>query len=238
MALSGALSLAASGCSVAHSPIFEWAPPSTVDGPQSPTQAGMGGTAGITAGQAAPDAVAGAAGGMQGEPGSDAAIDTDVQFRWTETLPGRGKCAAGVYVGSYTCNTQNGIPGTHVDGTLVLRFVGPSELQQLDVEKGSVNLLVDPTSTVSFDAPVTGKVACTSKSFTGEIPEHMFSGEAFSLGTQLLLLGFCATAPTDSSVKGTLQGKLDADGLSLTGDIVLTIGTCDCKGTYDLRTQR
>lgn len=235
-------SAAVSGCKVSPSAIFDWAPVSPVDGPQ----AGGGGTgvAGSepTAGRAVPEPVAGAAGGIQGESGSapppPPAIDKDARFEWTETRPGRGKCTASSFVGSYTCATQTGLPGTHVNGTLVLSLSGPNEAQQLDVDTGTANLLVDPTSPVTFMAPVVGKAMCMDKSFYGQIPETMFAGDELGIVAQLLLLGFCSTVTSGNTVRGTLDGKLDPDGSSLRGSIVLTIGACECKGSYDLRAQR
>jgi hypothetical protein len=165
-------------------------------------------------------------------------LDNDVRFEWTQTLPGRGMCGAGKFIGPVTCNIEGGIPGTHLDGTLVLDLVGPSETQELDVETGSANFIVDPTNVVSLTVPVTGNAMCSNRFFAGEVPETTFTGDDVGLAFQLVLGVFCASGPMGNTAKGFLEGHLDPDSLSLMGDIRLTIGSCECSGPFDLRAQR
>lgn len=157
-----------------------------------------------------------------------------VSFDWMETVPSRGMCNGAVFVGSFVCTVQNSLP-SRIEGTIVLDLTGPSESQQLDVANGTVTLLVDPSGTTAINAKVSGRVACMGRTFIGEIPETTFtptqSGVLFQLFSGLL----CASGNT---AKGILGGKLDADALSLTGNINLMIGTCNCAGTFDLRAQR
>ena len=157
-----------------------------------------------------------------------------VRFDWMETLPSRGMCSGAVFVGSFSCTVQNSLP-TRLDGTIVLDLVGPSETQQLDVANGTVTLLSDPSGNTAINTKVTGKVACMSRSFSGEIPETMFTPDQTGVLFQVFSGLLCASGNT---AKGTLEGKLDPDALSLTGTVTLMIGSCSCAGTFDLRAQR
>jgi hypothetical protein len=226
----------AEGCTASRSPIFEWAPPatSTVAGASGSGIAGMSGGAAAVSGRPAPEMAGRAGGGMQGESGTSPAVDQDARFEWTQKLP--GMCSGANFVGSVACNVQNGIPGTRIDGTLVLDLADPSEAQEL-VGTGTLNLLVDPASMVTLMTPVTGTVSCMNKSFTGEVPETTFTGDQVGIAFQVLLSLFCGAGTTATSIKGTLGGVLDPGGL-LVGDLALTIGTCSCEGPFQLRPQR
>jgi hypothetical protein len=173
-------------------------------------------------------------GGMQGESGTDAQVDQNARFEWTQKLP--DMCTGANFIGSVSCNVQNGIPGTRIDGTLVLDLVGPSESQELQLETGTLNLLVDPAGMSSLMTTVTGTASCMSKSFTGEVPETMFTGDQVGIPFQLLLGVFCGAGTIANSIKGTLTGELDRFG-TLSGELALMIGTCNCEGPFVLRPQ-
>jgi hypothetical protein len=230
----------AAGCKASRSPIFEWAPPTPVAGASgSGSGSGIAGASGAgdaaVSGRPAPEIAGRAGDGIRGESGTSPQVDQSARFEWTQKLP--GMCSGANYVGSVSCNVQNGIPGTRIDGTLVLDLVGPSESQELDVGKGTLNLLVDPTNMVSLMTAVTGTASCMDKSLTGEVPETMFTGDQVGLPFQLLLGVFCGAGTTATSIKGTLVGVLDPRG-SLFGDLALMIGTCICEGPFELRQQR
>jgi hypothetical protein len=230
---------AVGGCKASKNPIFEWA--------KAPTVSSVGGAgsgqAGASAGNAAASGktgteMAGRSGsGMQGESGTGGTVDQNATFEWTQKLP--GMCSGANFLGTVSCNLQNGIPGTRIDGTLVLDLVGPSEAQELDVESGKLNLLTDPTNMSSLMMPVTGSASCMNKTFSGDVPETMFTPDQVGLGLQILGL-FCGVATTDTTIKGTLIGQLDQgpNGLTLFGDMALTIGMCTCEGPFELRAQR
>lgn len=226
----------AEGCKASRNAIFEWAPPPIVAvvGASGSGIAGMSGGAAAMSGGPAPEMTGRAGGGMQGESGTSPAVDQSVRFEWTQKLP--GMCSGANFVGSVSCNVQNGIPGAHIDGTLVLDLADSSEAQEL-VGTGGLNLLVDPEEMVTLMTPVTGTVSCMNKSFTGEVPETMFTGYQVGIASQVLLTLFCTAGTIASSIKGTLTGVLGSGG-SLVGDLTLTIGTCSCEGPFELRPQR
>ena len=182
----------------------------------------------------APEMAGSGGGGMQGESGTNAQVDQNARFEWTQKLP--GMCSGANFIGSVSCNVQNGIPGTRIDGTLVLDLVGPSEAQELELKTGTLNLLVDPAGTSTLMTTVSGTASCMSRSFTGEVPETMFTGDQVGIPFQLLLGVFCGEGTIATSIKGTLKGTLDRGGW-LSGELALTIGTCNCEGPFVLRPQ-
>ena len=170
---------------------------------------------------------------MPVEAGAGGAPAPNVSFEWAQSLPRRGMCSSGVFVGTFMCIVQNSLP-SRIDGTIVLELVGPSENQLLDVGNGTVTLLVDPSGSTAINTKVTGKVECMSRLFSGEIPETTFTPDQSGVLFQLFSGLLCASGNT---AKGTLVGKLDANSLGLAGDVTLMIGTCNCAGKFDLRAQ-
>lgn len=228
----GCFALLLAACKGASTPVFDWNEPKAVAGAVAAPMAGGGAAGSSIAGQLASGA--GAGGGMPVESGVGGVVARDVHFDWMETVPNRGMCSGAVFVGSFACTVQNTLP-TRIEGTIVLELAGPSEMQQLDVASGTVTLLVDPSGMTAINTRIAGRVACMDRIFIGQIPETMFtptqSGVLFQLFSGLL----CASGNT---AKGILTGKLDADALSLAGDVRLTVGSCICDGTFDLRAQR
>jgi hypothetical protein len=221
----------AAGCQASHHAIFEWAPPATVAGDSGSATAGAGGTNPPSGGKSAPEAGRGS-GGMQGQSGATTPIDDHVTFEWTQKLP--GMCSGANFVGSVSCNLQNGaISGPRLDGTLVLNLVGPSESQELNVDSGSLNLILDPTGNVVLMSPATGTASCMNKTFLGAVPQRMFTTDEIGLGFQLVLL-LCGAGTT--SLSGSVIGALDVQG-RLYGTLALTMGMCTCEGPFELRPQ-
>jgi hypothetical protein len=219
------------GCHAESSPIFDWNELRGVAGAAGRHSAGVAGAAGSgSAGQGANSAGM----GMPVESGVGGSVAPRVHFDWTETSSSRGMCSGAVFVGGFSCTVQNSLP-TRIDGTIVLDLVGPSEAQILDAANGTVTLLVDPSGMTAINTKVTGKLACMNRSFTGEIPETMFTPDQTGVLFQVFSGLLCASGNT---AKGTLDGKLDSDALSLAGNVMLMIGTCSCAGTFDLRAQR
>jgi hypothetical protein len=210
-------------------------PPTTVAGAAGSGVAGMSdsGTA-AGSGRPAPEMAGRGGTGIRGESGTGTQVDQNARFEWTQKLP--GMCSGANFAGTVSCNVQNGIPGTRIDGTLVLDLVGPSEAQELELKAGTLNLLVDPAGMTSLMTAVTGTASCMSKSFAGEVPETMFTGDQVGIPFQLLLGVFCGAGTTAMSVKGTIAGVLDRGG-SLSGELALMIGTCSCEGPFVLRPQ-
>jgi len=223
------------GCQAARSPVYEWAagsggrralPEAGGAAPPRPATAGSGPIA---------PAAGNGGGGFGGESGNDAAFDTDVDFEWSQTLPSRGSCAGAAFVGGFTCTFDNGLISA-TQGTIVLELRGPNEVQQLEPSSGALDLLTDPAQMISLGLPMdVGPVACVERKLTGQVPATMFTADQVGVGFSVGLTLFCA-APT--SAQGTLSGELSADGQSLTGEVSLMIGSCSCRGAFDLRAQR
>lgn len=170
---------------------------------------------------------------MPVEAGAGGAPAPNVSFEWAQSLPRRGMCSSGVFVGTFMCIVQNSLP-SRIDGTIVLELVGPSENQLLDVGNGTVTLLVDPSGSTAINTKVTGKVECMGRLFTGEIPETTFTPDQSGVLFQLFSGLLCASGNT---AQGKLVGLLDTNSLGLAGDVTLMIGTCNCAGKFDLRAQ-
>ncbi|HKU44794.1 MAG TPA: hypothetical protein VJR89_41835 [Polyangiales bacterium] len=222
----------AAGCRGAESPIFEWMEARTVAGASGAPRVDAGGTEStVTAGQS----VNAAGTGIVGQAGSGGHVRPDVRFDWTETVPGRGMCSGSVFIGSFNCTVQNSLPA-RLDGTIVLNLMGPNESQQLDAESGILAVTLDPTGMNNITAPVNGKVVCSNnRSFLGDVPPTMPTADQTGVLFQVFSGLLCAS---NNVVKGTLVGTLDADALSLRGDIMLGVGACNCRGTFDLRAVR
>jgi hypothetical protein len=183
-------------------------------------------------GKSAPEAGRGI-GGMQGQSGSTPPVDDNVKFEWTQKLP--GMCSGANFVGSVSCPLMSGgIQGPRLDGTLLLDLVGPSELQELKAESGSLNLILDPTGNVVLMSPANGTASCMNKTFMGAVPERTFMNDDTGLAFQLVLLTLCGAGTT--TLSGSIVGSLDVDG-RLYGVLALTIGMCTCEGPFVLRPQ-
>lgn len=191
----------------------------------------------MNAGMGGADAppTAGAAGEISGDSGTDVPKDDGITFDWTQKLP--GMCSPTNYLGTVTCSLQSGgITVTRIDGTLVLDLVGPSESQELKVERGSLSLLPDASGGMSLTAPVTGSASCLNdKPFKGNIPPSTFTTEEIGLLQNVALVLLCATG--DNSYMGGITGSIDTDG-TLNGLLALTLGSCVCESTFALRPQR
>ncbi len=169
--------------------------------------------------------------GIGGESGTQGTVD-DVRFDWVQTLPMTGACAGRAFVGRINCMPEN-VPGAF-EGALALDMVGPDEAQQLDVKSGAMNVLLDPNGSAPLQTEVTGGVDCPSRDFKGEIPATMLTSEQTGIFFSVITLLLCSA---DNTVKGTLTGKLDASGTLLDGEASMMIGSCSCRGPFNLRAQ-
>jgi hypothetical protein len=157
-----------------------------------------------------------------------------VTFEWTQKPP--AMCSASNYVGTVACALANGgLTVTGIDGTLVLDLVGPSESQELKVEKGTLTLLPGASNGMPLTAAVTGTASCATKQFSGMIPQRDFSPDEIGVLQNVALVLLCAT--DSNSYKGAILGDLEADG-SLSGTLSLTLGSCECISQFRLRPQR
>jgi hypothetical protein len=103
---------------------------------------------------------AGPDGAVAVSPEPDPDLDPMVQFVWTETVPGRGTCKAGTYVGSFTCT---GADGRVVTGQVLITLAGSPEEQRLTVSAGAVK---DLTGAI-FNSGMSGMLDCQTRRFSG-----------------------------------------------------------------------
>lgn len=221
-------------CSAARGVVFEWEPANT--GGSSPVDAGAGAAGGGGMGGPGGSGSGGVAGPGAGGMVSpaDPTLDPEAAFDWTATLPSRGTCTGGRFSGTFSCDLLNApllpIP-SRVEGTIVLDLIGPTEAQTLDVERGTINVIT--ASPMSFDAGVEGAISCADNGFSGKLREANVTQE--ELGPLITFLWNVMTPNT--TVQGDLVGRLDAQSLSLTGEIMMNIGGGMCRGPFDLRAQ-
>jgi hypothetical protein len=96
-----------------------------------------------------------------GIPIVDPGLDPNATFDWTETLPGKGTCKAGRYVGGFEC-TMPGVTGlpVSISGEIAFNLTGSPEEQSLTVEDGTLSGLF-------FGAELSGNLDCQQDAFTG-----------------------------------------------------------------------
>lgn len=132
------------------------------------------------------------------EPDPD--LDRSVRFDWQETLPGKGTCREGRYVGSFTCTMPEGDAGTPsapLSGQVVFTLAAVSEEQVLLISAGSVK---DPIGIV-FSADLVGSLRCTDNVFEA----YTEDGSVIGLGT----------------FEAALMGRFDPDELIIDGEFGL-----------------
>jgi hypothetical protein len=110
-----------------------------------------------------------------GIPSIDPGLDPKATFEWTETLPGKGTCKAGRYVGGFEC-TMTGLGGlpVSISGEIAFTLTGSPEEQSLTVEDGSLSGLF-------FSAGLSGNLDCRQDNFAGLSDDGML--EAGGPGT-------------------------------------------------------
>jgi hypothetical protein len=91
----------------------------------------------------------------------DPGLDSKATFDWTETLPGKGTCKSGRYVGGFEC-TMTGLGGlpVSISGEIAFTLTGSPEEQNLTVEDGALSGLF-------FSAGLSGNLDCRQDSFAG-----------------------------------------------------------------------
>jgi hypothetical protein len=134
-------------------------------------------------------------------PAPDPGLDRRVRFDWKETLPGKGTCREGRYVGSFTCTLPpTGDAGTEsapLSGQVAFTLAAVSEEQVLLISTGSVK---DPIGIV-FSADLVGSLRCTDNVFEA----YTEDGSVIGLGT----------------FEAMLTGRFDPDELVIDGEFGL-----------------
>jgi hypothetical protein len=149
-------------------------------------------------------------------------LDPNVKFEWTETLPGRGTCRAGTYVGSFSCVT-NTFPPLPIDGKLAFTLEGSSEEQLLRITEGRISDLGD----VLFSAELDGELRCLEHSFSAVTVNGMAVDWA---APQVIGQPF---VPTFRSFDTTIEGNFDDQALVISGDWLMVNDTGDlCDGQF------
>jgi hypothetical protein len=174
-------------------------------------------TAPVDAGDDSPPVEPKDAGGRDAGPpavqGSDPWLDPSVTFNWVQTLPGRGTCKEGVYVGSFQC-TLDGLPPLPIAGQIVFTLDGSTEDQLLSITEGK---FADLTGAL-FQAKLAGSLDCLRRSFSAMTQE----------GTDFLSLPFDAD----------LWASFDDQELVFTGEFHMTNAQGDtCTGSWSASAQ-
>lgn len=151
-------------------------------------------------------------------------LDPDVTFEWTETLPGKGTCRAGLYIGKFSCIPVGSDAGAAdrigpVSGQAVFTLrSGSAEEQVLTISSGT---LFDDLFGVLYvpNVKLEGELKCADRHF--EATAH---GESWGLGMFSV----------------ALSGSLDDQQLVIEGDLAV-VGLLEpdsepghCVGTFEV----
>ena len=148
----------------------------------------------------------------------DPPLDRTVKFAWTETLPGKGTCRQGQYIGRFTCVTDADAASSLFplppSGQLVFTLEGSVEEQILSITEGSVK----DEFGLFFIGGLRGTLQCTDKQFQAVSVE----GISYSLfGT--------------STFEATLEGEFDDQSLVIEGDFTMVDPEGQrCSGTFEV----
>ncbi len=148
-------------------------------------------------------------GGHQGTTLFDAGTgpypyDLNTTFSWPTTSAEGGiggRCKAGHYVGTYSCEVTNADAG-------VYSLTGPVDLQLSEAQSGefltvSGGELKSAAGILAMDATVVGQLNCQSGAFSGNLPHG-----------SLALVPF---PPAPDSFDGTMQASFVSSGPALSG---------------------
>jgi hypothetical protein len=148
----------------------------------------------------------------------DPDLDANVTFIWTETLPGQGTCRAGVYSGSFECDSTDalGIPFS-LSGQIAFTLSGSSEQQHLMISDGSI-------SGALLLSGLDGQLDCIQNHFQATSTE----GHSLSIGDPNS--PFALTFPTFNA---SLQGEYDKQALVISGTFSMVNDSgAMCTGTF------
>jgi hypothetical protein len=150
----------------------------------------------------------------------DPDLNPNVTFVWTETLPGKGTCRAGVYSGSFDCQFPDALAGLPitVTGQIAFTLAGSPEKQSLSISDGSLT-----GSGGLLTSGLSGTLDCIANHFQGAA----LDGQAVSLDPNN---PFALTFPTFNA---SLQGNYDDQALVIAGTFTLVNDAGDmCSGTF------
>lgn len=199
------------GCSATERALFATEQTIEIDGPADGKP------------DAGTDIVRGGAGARVPWPPPAEALDPDVRFEWTQTLPGAGTCRAGAYTGAFRCTIDTPLP-LILNGTIALTLGTTGERQELEITDGRL-AGVDTTGADLLTADVFGSLDCDLNRFSA----HSANGHAFPGTLVLPLRAF-------DQFDATLAGDFDSGSLTITGDFTMTNGVgADCVGTFSAR---
>jgi hypothetical protein len=154
-----------------------------------------------------------------------AELDPDARFEWTQSLPGRGTCRAGVYVGAFQCVTD-GLP-VLITGQVTLTLAGSPESQLLTVLDGRVGDLAGEL----FDADVEGELDCVDRHFHATT----LGGIAYTVPQGTTPLPF---VPAFQGFEASMFGALDDQELVVGGSWLLSYELGGrCIGTWHASAQ-
>lgn len=138
-----------------------------------------------------------------------AALDPNIDFKWPESLPGKGTCQPGTYTGQFECDYTS--PNEFMPGELPLS--GPVMLKLEKSANGEFLEIADGTlggvaaGILGFHTNLSGRLNCAELTFQAEAVD----GE-FGVGDPPLPFGM---------VTGSLTGTLDTQTLTLSGEWTL-----------------
>jgi hypothetical protein len=153
-------------------------------------------------------------------PGSD--LDPNVNFAWSETLPGQGTCKPGIYGGVFSCALKNGNLVTQLlsaQGTVTFTLGAPNEERKLPISNGALG---GPL----FRGTLGGLLDCSSDALMAMSAD----GQAIQLDG---LMGPSEAFVTFPSFTAALAGKLDRSTLVIQGAFVMVNDSGEtCNGTF------
>ena len=188
--------------------------------------AGTASSAGAAAGSGNPSRDAGP---LAGAAGSTTMLPATTPFRWTETIPGAGRCQAATFMGQFSCTTDNVVGQNRFSGNITLVLKGSSETQLLSVERGQI-LVFDEDMKLVVSTEMTGLLDCnTQQLIAALVPKN---SEMMPLERLLNWLNPNATPVTNGMFKGPLDPNLQV----IRGDMQLVFEPMPkCPGTFSLQ---
>ena len=179
-----------------------------------------------------------AAAGRPAPPDAGVMLDEDATFQWTETPPGgSGTCEPGTFTGSFSCDIPSilsTIQPQRAEGALAMTFDGdPGEAQVLLMKQGQLHAFDEATKNSFLVAPVDGKLNCTTRVMTAQLPAT--TSEVIPIDR---LLAWGLPLLGQPSVSGVLRGTYDPRHLTIEGDLTLMLETVPCTGTFNVQATR
>jgi hypothetical protein len=150
-----------------------------------------------------------------------APYDPGIGFDWPETRPPAGTCAAGRYVGKFSCELTfiPGFPPGIVEGPVTFTLEKSESGEFLEIKNGRLEATAN--GTYPFSCDLAGKLDCSNRSFQAKAEN-----------------GTYGTAPFLGVFFGDMSGTLDGLTSTLAGQWSLAPGTetmplsMPCKGSW------